>query len=162
MLATEVLAAHHRELHQQMRELSDTPRQDTAGRRRRLDTLMAELVIHDRIEDEIFYPELAEESAAVPTLHAEQRQIVDQLSVVLRADPATQRYEEELHLLEARFEHHSFLEEEARMFPEVLQTVDRADLERMGDRLSARLERLRRSRLLRIRLRMKRGLLRLL
>jgi hypothetical protein len=162
MLATEVLAAHHRELHQLVRALSDTPRHDAAGRRRGLDTLMGELVIHDRIEDEMFYPDMAAVSAVVPTLHAEQRQIVDQLSVLLRSDPATQRFEEELGLFQARFEHHAFLEEETRMFPEVLRTADRAHLERIGDRLCARLEALRRSRLLRIRLRLKRGVLRLL
>jgi hypothetical protein len=160
MLATDLLTAHHNLMRDLMRQLGQVPADSPKERRRLLDVLMTELELHDRVEHEIFYPAMREVSALVPIAHAEQRQIIDQLAVLLRTDPRTERFAEELRVLRARVEQHAGIEEESRMFPDVMRKVDQADLHSLGDQLAARFDDLRRSRLTRSRLRLKRAVIR--
>lgn len=160
MLATEVLVAHHNELRALLRELAQVPPESRQERRRVLGVAMSELSIHEQIEDEIFYPAMRDISALVSIAHAEHRQLSDQLAVVLRSDgPGGDRFAEDLRSLTAAVEHHAG-KEESDMFPEVVRKVPADELEAIGDRLSARLETLRRSRLTRLRLRLKREVVR--
>ena len=59
-------------------------------RRPLLNTLSAELQIHEQIEDELYYPAVRDLTPLVWLAHAEHRQLEDQLAVVLRT-PAGQR-----------------------------------------------------------------------
>jgi hemerythrin superfamily protein len=160
MLATEVLVAHHDLLRDLLRRLEETSPRSPTERRRLLGALMTELTVHDRIEDEIFYPAMREVSTQVLIAHAEHRQMIDQLAVVLRTDPSSDRFQEELRVLAARLEHHAGTEEEDRMFPEAERKVDAEELRRLGEQLTERLDHLRRCRSLRLRLRLRQELLR--
>ncbi len=160
MLATEVLTAHHRVIRGLVRRLEETPLESRDDRNDVLDALMAELDMHDQIEEKIFYPAMLDASMVVLVAHAEQRQISDQLAVLLRTDISSERFSEELRVLAARLEHHIGTEEEGRMFPEVVRKVDASQLEAIGECLEARLKQLRSSRLSRLRLRLKRAALR--
>lgn len=159
MQATEVLVAHHDELRVLLRELGELPRDSPERRRQVLDVVMAELSLHEQIEDEIFYPAMRDVSALVGIAHAEHRQLSDQLAVVLRMDVRGPRFAEELRVLTTAVEHHAG-KEESEMFPEVTRKVPAAELEEIGTRLAARLRHLRRSRLTQLRLRLKRELVR--
>jgi hypothetical protein len=162
MLATEVLVAHHNELRALMARLAAllTEAPDRLGERRSLvDVLMAELSMHEMIEDSIFYPAMSDVSALVPLAHAEHRQLSDQLATVLRTPPGSERFAEEFMALRTAVEHHAG-EEEHEMFPEVERKVSPADLEQIGAALAARLKGLRASRLTQLRLRLKRHLVR--
>lgn len=123
MRATEVLTAHHNVLRELISRLEATEPGTPVPRRRLVYRLMAELEIHEQIEDEIFYPAMRGVSTLVPIGHAEHRQLGDQLAVLLRTDPGGEQFGEELRILAAHIEHHGGLAEETRMFPEV---VDRA------------------------------------
>lgn len=157
-LATEVLRAHHDQLRGLMRTVgrAELP---TIERERVLDELVAELSLHEQIEDEVFYPAMRDVSALVTISHAEHRQLDDQVVVVLRIGATSERFAEELGVLVSAFEHHAGLEE-TEMFPEVEAKLDQAWLDELGRRLAARLERLRGSALTRARLRAKRTLIR--
>jgi len=159
MRATEVLTAHHDELRSLMRELAQTPAGSTDGRRRLVNRLMAELSMHEQIEDEIFYPATTVLSALIPIAHAEHRQLEDQLAVVLRTGPRGDRFDEELAALIAAVEHHAG-KEESEMFPEVVAKLGETELGELGEQLAARLQQLRGSRLTQLRLRAKRELIR--
>ena len=49
--------------------------------------MLVELDIHFRIEDDIYYPALAAASRLIAIAHAEHRQVIDQLAVLLRTPP---------------------------------------------------------------------------
>ena len=68
----------------------------SAERRDTLDGLLVELDIHVRIEDDLFYPALqAAASKLVAISHAEHRQVIDQLTMVLRTPPQATDYDDE-------------------------------------------------------------------
>jgi iron-sulfur cluster repair protein YtfE (RIC family) len=166
MLATEMLLAHHNELRALMTRLVaslDAAPQEPADRRRvvgdLLEELTDELLLHEMIEDAIFYPAMRDVSALVSVAHPEHRQIADQLATVLRTPTASNRFAEEFAALRAAVEHHAS-QEEQQMFPEVQRKISHAELERVGHHLTANLERLRGSRLTRLRLRLKRQTIR--
>src|SRR3954464_10121757 len=86
MNAFAVLFDHHNTLRGLCKKITAMPptsieRQDT------LDELLVELDIHMRIEDDLFYPAVQAASKLVAIAHAEHRQVVDQLTVLLRTPP---------------------------------------------------------------------------
>lgn len=157
MLAAEVLVAHHDDLRALLRRLG----RPAAGEERRglLTELVAELSMHEQLEDEIYYPAVAHLCALVPIAHAEHRQMNDQLAALLRVDPAGPRFGPELAALTAAIEHHAG-KEEREMFPEAAAKLDEGAQHELGGRLAARLDQLRASRLTRLRLQAKAAVLR--
>ena len=57
-----------------------------------MDLLASELLIHERIEHEIFYPAAMAVTDDIPIAMAEHRQLSDQLAIVEELDPATAEY----------------------------------------------------------------------
>ena len=117
MKADQVLIAHHEVLRGLLTRLAATT--DAQGRRRRRlrDELVAELGVHVRIEDELFYPAVAQVTPLLAISQAEHRTIDDQLAVVLRTDTAGPEFLTEVTMLAATLEHHAG-EEEREMFPQ--------------------------------------------
>jgi hemerythrin-like domain-containing protein len=154
MKADAVLVEHHELLRDLLRRMEATPA-DEVDRREQLRELFAdEISIHAQIEDEVFYPVARDVSPLVPIAHAEHRQIDDQLAAVLRVDPSSDEFLVEVRMLASAVEHHAS-KEEREMFPQS-HALGEAELERLGDRLRTRQAELRRSRLTRLRLRVKR------
>lgn len=164
MLATEVLTDHHDLLRAQLAEIAEALGRDSgAGGRRRVTELVNELTdeltFHEMIEDAIFYPAISDESTTVVIAHPEHRQIADQLATVLRTPAGSGRFAAEFAALRTAIEHHAE-EEEQQMFRDAQRRVGPPELERLGDRLTDELDRLRGSRLVNFRLRCKRTVLR--
>lgn len=143
MKADQVLIAHHMVLRGLLTRLAATS--DAQGRRRRrlLDELVAELGVHVRIEDELFYPAVQEVTPLLAISQAEHRTIDDQLAVVLRTDTAGPEFLTEVTMLAATLEHHAG-EEEREMFPQS-HALGEAALEALGTRMQARQTKLRHS-----------------
>ena len=158
MKADEVLIAHHEVLRSLLHQLGSTTAEQADERRALVDELTTELSLHAQIEDEIFYVAVRAVSPLIGIAHAEHRQIDDQLAVVLRTDPASEDFADEVRVLRSTLEHHAG-EEEREMFPQSHALGD-AELERLGKRLEDRLEHLRRSALTSLRLTVKRETLR--
>ncbi|GGO21915.1 hemerythrin domain-containing protein [Microbispora bryophytorum] len=158
--ATRVLVEHHEVLRGLIRRLLETPRSEPGRRRALADELFDELRMHELIEEEIFYPAMRDVTPAVGAAWSEHRQLSDQLAALVRADPRTGRFDRELRVMHDALESHAHLDEERQMFPEIERFADEEQLIELGDRLQARLGRLRSSRRLRTVHRLQRALLR--
>ncbi|WP_432866204.1 hemerythrin domain-containing protein [Microbispora rosea] len=158
--ATRVLVEHHEVLRDLMRKLTETPRSEPGRRRALADELFDELWMHERIEEEIFYPAVRDITPAIAAAWSEHRQLSDQLAALTCAGPHTERFDRELGVLRDVLRSHAHLDEEQHMFPEIERFADEELLVDLGDRLQARLRRLRSSRRVRMLLRLQRALLR--
>ncbi|WP_432925692.1 hemerythrin domain-containing protein [Microbispora sp. CA-135349] len=158
--ATRVLVEHHEVLRAILRRLLETPRSQPGLRRALADELFDELWMHERIEEAIFYPAMRHVTPALSAAWSEHRQLSDQLVALTRAAPRTERFDRELRAMHDALESHAHLDEERQLFPEIERFADEELLVELGDRLQARLERLRSSRLIRAILRLQRALLR--
>ena len=141
------------------RKVSATPA-GTAERQAYLDEMLVELDIHLRIEDDIYYPALAAASRLIAIAHAEHRQVIDQLAVVLRTPPTASQYEYECETFKIVLEAHAD-EEERDMIP-VPASVEISDdeLDALGAEMVARIEQLRRSTIEKLRVKGRAALMR--
>jgi len=154
MNADDVLIEDHNRLRGLLSQLKATTTDDSERRRELLDQLVAVLTVHVQIEDELFYPAIAEVSTLLGQSHAQHRQIDDQLAVVLRTDPASEGFAVELDMLTSTLDHHAGEEEDLMFFQ--AQALGTARLAALGDRMVRRRRELRDSRLNAIRIRVKR------
>src|SRR5947209_6922784 len=67
-----------------MRRFDELLSAPVPDRRQLLNTLSAEIQIHEQLEDELYYPAVRDLTPLVMLAHAEHRQLEDQLAVVLR------------------------------------------------------------------------------
>ncbi|MGD1171655.1 hemerythrin domain-containing protein [Mycobacterium seoulense] len=142
MNAYEVLFEHHKVLRGLCEKITAIP-PEAAERRDALDDLLMELDIHMRIEDDLFYPAVAEASTLVAIAHAEHRQVWDQLAVLLRTPPAAPEYENEWHSFVTVLDAHAS-EEERDLCPPPIALSERM-LDELGNRMVERIAHLRRS-----------------
>ncbi len=159
MNAYTVLQDHHKVLKGLVKKVTET--QPTAAERQDyLDDLLVELDIHFRIEDDLFYPALAAAGPLIAVAHAEHRQVIDQLSVVLRTPPSAPGYQDEWRSFATVLEAHAD-EEERDMIPVPAPVqISDAELATLGDEMSARIEQLRDSTVHKLRVKGRKALLR--
>ena len=159
MNAYSVLQDHHKTLKGLGRKISATPA-GTAERQAYLDEMLVELDIHFRIEDDIYYPALAAASRLIAIAHAEHRQVIDQLAVVLRTSPTAPGYEHEWETFKIVLEAHAD-EEERDMIP-VPASVEISDdeLDALGAKMASRIEQLRNSTIEKLRVKGRAALMR--
>jgi hypothetical protein len=159
MNAYDVLKEHHQVLKGLGRKISETP-VGTAERRTQLAEMLVELDIHFRIEDDLYYPALAAASTLISVAHAEHRQISDQLAVLLRTPQSAPGYEDEWNSFKTVLEAHADEEERDLIpAPPSVQISD-AELDALGEKMTARIEQLRNSKVHRLRVMGKAALLR--
>jgi Hemerythrin HHE cation binding domain len=158
MNADDVLIEDHDNLRDILGQLKGTTNEDAGRRRDLIDQLTEVLTVHVQIQDELFYPAIAEVSTLLCASHAQHRQIDDQLAVVLRTDPATDDFATELDMLASTLEHHAGEEEELMFFQ--AEALDTARLATLGEQMERRRQQLRESSLNAIRIRVKRETLR--
>jgi hypothetical protein len=159
MNAYEVLQGHHKMLKALGRKISETP-PATGERQAHFDEMLVELDIHFRIEDDIYYPALAAASRLIAIAHAEHRQVIDQLAVVLRTPPAAPAYEREWETFKIVLEAHAD-EEERDMIPApACVEISDDELDALGAKMAARIEQLRGSRLEKLRVKGRAALVR--
>ena len=109
----------------------------SAERRDTLDELLVELDIHMRIEDDLFYPAVQAASKLVAIAHAEHRQVIDQLAVVLRTPPQAPEYDDEWHSFVTVLDAHA-AEEERDLCPPPVEMREE-ELNVLGNKMSARI-----------------------
>ncbi|MFQ2841266.1 hemerythrin domain-containing protein [Mycobacterium paragordonae] len=158
MNAYEVLKEHHVVLKGLGRKVSEAPL-NSQERHELFDEMLLELDIHFRIEDDLYYPALAAASELIAIAHAEHRQVVDQLGVLLRTPQSAPAYQQECNTFKTVLEAHAD-EEERDMIPAPapVQITD-AELEELGNKMAARIAQLRGSSLHKLRTRGKAALL---
>jgi Hemerythrin HHE cation binding domain len=138
--ATTLLRYEHAAVEKLLRRLGRTSRRAANTRGRLIDRLAAKLDVQGRIEEEILYPALEQE----PSLHARLEEsrhtravVQDLIAEVQRLGPGDERLGARVRQLRAAVLHHAG-EEEREMFPVAERSLDRQELERLGQHLRRR------------------------
>jgi hypothetical protein len=148
--AYEVLKQHHILLKGLGRKITAAP-VNSEERRALFDDLLIELDIHFRIEDDLYYPALKEATKLIAIAHAEHRQVVDQLSVLIKTPQTAPEYGDEWNSFKTVLEAHAD-EEERDLIPAPPEVhISDAELEELGDKMAAKMEQYRASVLHRLR-----------
>ena len=161
MNAYDVLKEHHIVLKGLGAKISGLPvnsqeRHDLFG------DMLIELDIHFRIEDDLYYPALKQASRLIAIAHAEHRQVLDQLSVLLKTPQSAPGYELEWNSFKTVLEAHADAEERDLIpAPPEVELTD-AELEELGAKMAVLMERYRGSVLHRLRTKGRVALLRAL
>jgi antitoxin component HigA of HigAB toxin-antitoxin module len=157
--AYEVLQDHHKVIKGLVKKISSTPA-TAVERQEYLDDLLVELDIHFRIEDDLYYPALSAASTLVAIAHAEHRQVIDQLAVLLRTPPSAPSYEDEWHSFATVLEAHAD-EEERDMIPAPPPVhLSDEELETLGTQMANRIKELRDSTVHKLHVRGRKALMR--
>lgn len=161
MNAYTVLHEHHNTLKGLVKKINETPA-TAVERQDYLDNLLVELDIHFRIEDDLYYPALADAGSLVAVAHAEHRQIIDALATLLHSSPNAPTYEDEWHTFATTLAAHADEEEREMIpFPPSVQVTDQ-ELVELGDKMANRIESLRESTAHTLRVKGRKALLRAL
>lgn len=102
-------------------------------------TLKGELIVHERIEEEIFYPELKAHPRArdIVLEGYEEHHVVDEIMGELEAlDVTDETWGAKFKVMKENIEHH-IEEEEGEMFKQARAVFDRDELEDLGRRMKA-------------------------
>lgn len=159
MNAYDVLKEHHVVIKGLGRKISDAP-VNSEERHALFDDLLVELDIHFRIEDDLYYPALKDAGKLIAIAHAEHRQVVDQLSVLLKTPQSAPGYEDEWNSFKLVLEAHAD-EEERDMIPAPPEVeITDAEVEALGDKMTAKMRQYRGSALHRMRTRGRAALVR--
>jgi len=137
--AYDVLKEHHIVIKGLGRKISEAP-VNSEERHSLFDEMLIELDIHFRIEDDLYYPALKDASKLIAVAHAEHRQVVDQLSVLLKTPQSAPGYEDEWNSFKTVLEAHAD-EEERDLIPAPPEVkITDAELEELGDKMAAKME----------------------
>ena len=106
--------------------------------------LKSELEIHERIEEEILYPQLRDhpKSQEIALEAYEEHHVVDEIMGELEATDVTdETWSAKFKVMKENIEHH-IEEEEGEMFKQARQVFSDDELEELGDRMKARKDQL--------------------
>jgi hemerythrin superfamily protein len=134
MDALELIKRDHKRLR---KLLEETLEAEGAEREERLDHLRTELVAHERMEEEVFYPRLRNEKKThEPVLEGyEEHHVADViLDELLDVPPETDLWKAKVKVLKENVEHHMD-EEEDELFKGARAALDREELNRLGERM---------------------------
>ena len=137
MDAIALLKADHDKVKKMLAEGEDTTERAEKTRTELFDTLKSEMLIHERIEEEIFYPALKSHPKArdIVLEGYEEHHVVDEIMGELETTPVTdETWGAKFKVMKENIEHH-IEEEEGEMFKQARQVFDAGELEELGGRM---------------------------
>ena len=140
MHALELLSADHRRVERMLADLEETTTRAIRTRTDLFERLDRELVTHETMEEEIFYPALRDHPKAKEFVIEAyiEHDVVDRLLGELRAMPVdADEWGPKVKVMAENLRHH-IEEEEKELFRQARSVFDRTELEELGDRMSAR------------------------
>ena len=140
MNALTMLEADHVKVKRLLAELEATTERGVKTRSELFATIKGELTIHEIIEEEIFYPALKSHPRATDIVLEgyQEHHIVDVLMGELeRLYVSDETWGPKAKVMQENIEHH-IEEEEGEMFTAARRVFDRAELEDLGQRMTAR------------------------
>ena len=140
MDAISLLKADHDKVKKMLAEGESTTERGEKTRTELFATLKGEMIVHERIEEEIFYPELkAHPKAKDIVLEGyEEHHVVDEIMGELEAlDVTDETWGPKCKVMKENIEHH-IEEEEGEMFKQARQVFSDEELAELGDRMQAR------------------------
>jgi iron-sulfur cluster repair protein YtfE (RIC family) len=138
--ALKLLKDDHDRVKKMLEELDGTTERAVKTREEGLAKLKADLVVHEAIEEEIFYPALREHAEAKEiVLEAyEEHDVVDTVMAEIEKTPYDdETWKAKFTVMKENLEHH-IEEEEGEMFEQARDLFDRETLEDLGERMRAR------------------------
>ena len=138
MDALELLKADHQKVKTIMGELEKTTERGVKTREELFTKLVDELTVHEKIEEQIFYPRVrdAAKTKEVKDIVAESFEEHHFVNVVIGEIKDTpfdaEEWAAKFSVMKENIEHHAFEEEEGEMFPKVQKLFDKDELEQMG------------------------------
>ncbi len=138
MDALQLLKDDHDKVRRLLEQGDSTTERAEKTRRELLAKLVEELTIHERIEEEIFYPALREHPRARElVLEAyEEHHVVDTIFGEIQATPVTdETWGAKFTVARENIEHH-IEEEEGELFEQARQVFDKGELTELGDRMA--------------------------
>jgi hypothetical protein len=140
MNALTLLKTDHDKVKKLLDELEKTTERGVKTRAELFATIKGELIVHETIEEEIFYPALMEKAKTRDiTLEGyEEHHVVDLLMGELEElDVSDETWGAKAIVMKENVEHH-IEEEEGEMFKQARRVFDRQELEDLGERMAER------------------------
>jgi hypothetical protein len=140
MNAIQLLKADHRKMRTLLDELESTTERGIKTREQLFAQIKGELIVHEAIEEEIFYPELKSHPRAKDIVLEgfQEHHVVDLLMAELEALPVDdETWGAKALVMKENVEHH-MEEEEGEMFSKAEQVFDAAELDDLGRRMTER------------------------
>jgi len=137
MDAIALLKADHDKVKKMLAEGESTTERGEKTRTELFATLKGEMIVHERIEEEIFYPTLKEHPRAreIVLEGFEEHNVVDEIMGDLEATDVTdETWGAKFKVMKENIEHH-IEEEEGEMFKQARAVFDRDELEELGTRM---------------------------
>lgn len=141
MNAIEILLTDHRHIKQLLKQLTNTPQGDHAARSGLVERIEADLRMHTRMEEDVFYPEFERATQgkheAMRFEAVEEHRVAEKSIADLRlADTASDVFDGRAKVLKELIEHH-VQEEERDMFPLMRDMMNETQLNELGHRMNA-------------------------
>lgn len=132
-----------REDHQKVKDLFEEIEKTEDARKLKatFDEIMTELTVHERIEEEIFYPavERRAKEKEVKELIIEsylEHGFVDKIAAEVKKDtPGSETWKPRAKIMKEQLEHHAFEEEEGELFPKVKEMFSAEELTSLGEEM---------------------------
>jgi hypothetical protein len=137
MDAIALLTADHDKVKKMLSDGEETTERAEKTRTELFDRLKSEMLIHERIEEEIFYPALKSHPKArdIVLEGYEEHHVVDEIMGELEATDVTdETWGAKFTVMKENIEHH-IEEEEGDMFKQARQIFDTDELEELGARM---------------------------
>ena len=144
MNALTLLEDDHKKMRKLLDELESTTERGVKTREELYATIKGELMVHEAIEEEIFYPALKDHPKTKEiTLEAyEEHHVVDMVMAEIEGIPFDdETWGAKFKVMKENIEHH-IEEEEKEMFKQARDVFEQQDLEELGERMAARKEQL--------------------
>ena len=138
MDALTLLEQDHQKVKKIMGEIEKTTERGVKTRQELFTKLEKELVVHEKIEEQIFYPRVKEQATTkkleeIVTESFEEHHFVNVVMAEIKKTPfEAEEWAAKFSVMMENIEHHAFEEEEGEMFPKVRKIFSKAELEEMG------------------------------
>ena len=138
MDAISLLKEDHQKVKKLMGELEKTTERGVKTREELFNKLVGELMVHEKIEEQIFYPRVRDAAKTKElkenvTESFEEHHFVNVVIAEIKDTPfEAEEWAAKFSVMKENIEHHAFEEEEGEMFPKVQKLFDKDELEQMG------------------------------
>jgi len=139
MDALSLLKEDHKKVKALFKQIEET--EDPKKRKALFDTLMSELLVHERIEEEIFYPAVDERAKTkkieeiIIESYVEHDFVNTIAADVLKTKPDEESWPAKVKVMKENVEHHAIEEEEEKLFPKVRALFSADELEELGQEM---------------------------